>query len=286
MNIFEQLGYYLKFDFVKYALVVGILISLSCAILGVTLVLKRYAMIGDGLSHVAFGAMTIAMVLTIADMYLMLPVTILVAILLIRLTNKGKVKNDSAIAMLSVGALSFGYLIVNLFSTSSNISGDVCSTLFGSTSILTLSTLDVWLCVALTIVVLFYFVFFHNKIFAMTFDEDFSKATGTKVAVYNNIMAIITGIIIVLAMKLVGSLLISALIVFPALSAIRLFKSYKMVIIFASIISVVSSIFGILVSLLWGTPVGATIVIINIFNYFVCYLIEIITKNCKSGAKL
>lgn len=281
MNIWEELGYYLQFDFVKYAIVVGVLISLCCAILGVTLVLKRYAMIGDGLSHVAFGAMTIAMVLTIADMYLMLPITILVAIFLIRLTNKGKVKNDSAIAMLSVGALAIGYLIVNLFSTSANISGDVCSTLFGSTSILTLSTLDVWLCVGLTIVVLIYFIFFHNKIFAMTFDESFAKSTGVKTAVYNNIMAVIVGVIIVLAMKLVGSLLISALIVFPALSAIRLFKSYKMVIIFASIVSVINSILGILISMLWGTPVGATIVVINIFVYIICWLVEIIIRNAK-----
>lgn len=281
MNIFEELKYYLEFDFVKYALIVGILISLCCAILGVTLVLKRYAMIGDGLSHVAFGAMTIAMVLTIADMYLMLPITILVAILLIRLTNKGKVKNDSAIAMISVGALAFGYLIVNLFSTSANISGDVCSTLFGSTSILTLSTLDVWMCVALTIVVLFYFIFFHNKIFAITFDENFAKSTGVKTAVYNNIMAIIIGVVIVLAMKLVGSLLISALIVFPALSAIRLFKSYKMVIIFASFVSVVNSVLGILISMLWGTPVGATIVVFNIFVYFICWLVDIIIHNVK-----
>lgn len=281
MNIWEELGYYLQFDFVKYAIVVGVLISLCCAILGVTLVLKRYAMIGDGLSHVAFGAMTIAMVLTIADMYLMLPITILVAIFLIRLTNKGKVKNDSAIAMLSVGALAIGYLIVNLFSTSANISGDVCSTLFGSTSILTLSTLDVWLCVGLTIVVLIYFIFFHNKIFAMTFDESFAKSTGVKTAIYNNIMAVIVGVIIVLAMKLVGSLLISALIVFPALSAIRLFKSYKMVIIFASIVSVINSILGILISMLWGTPVGATIVVINIFVYIICWLVEIIMRNAK-----
>lgn len=281
MNIFEELKYYLEFDFVKYALIVGVLISLCCAILGVTLVLKRYAMIGDGLSHVAFGAMTIAMVLTIADMYLMLPITILVAILLVRLTNKGKVKNDSAIAMLSVGSLAFGYLIVNLFSTSANVSGDVCSTLFGSTSILTLSTLDVWTCVILTVVVLFYFIFFHNKIFSMTFDENFAKSTGVKTNIYNNVMAIIIGVVIVLAMKLVGSLLISALIVFPALSAIRLFKSYKMVIIFSSIISVVNSVLGILISMLWGTPIGATIVIFNIFVYFICWLIDIILHNVK-----
>ncbi len=283
MNIFEQLAYFFEYDFVIYALIVGVLISLCCAILGVTLVLKKYSMIGDGLSHVAFGSMTIAMVLTIADMYLMLPITILVAILLIRLTNKGKVKNDSAIAMLSVGALGFGYLIVSLFSTSSNISGDVCSTLFGSTSILTLSTLDVWTCLGLTIFVLAFFVLFHNKIFAVTFDENFAKSSGVKTAVYNNIIAIIIGVTIVLAMKLVGSLLISALIVFPAVSAIRLFKSYKWVIIFASIIGVVNSVIGILLSLLWGSPVGATIVVTSIVVYFICWLVEIILRETKRG---
>ncbi len=283
MNIFEQLAYFFEYDFVIYALIVGVLISLCCAILGVTLVLKKYSMIGDGLSHVAFGSMTIAMVLTIADMYLMLPITILVAILLIRLTNRGKVKNDSAIAMLSVGALGLGYLIVSLFSTSANISGDVCSTLFGSTSILTLSTLDVWTCLALTIFVLAFFVLFHNKIFAVTFDENFAKASGVKTAVYNNIIAIIIGVTIVLAMKLVGSLLISALIVFPAVSAIRLFKSYKWVIIFASIIGVVNSVIGILLSLLWGSPVGATIVVTSIVVYFICWLTEIILREAKRG---
>ena len=281
MNIFEEIGYYLKFDFVIYALIVGMLISLCCAILGVTLVLKRYAMIGDGLSHVAFGGLSIAVVLTIADMYLMLPITILVAILLIRLTNKGKVKNDSAIAMLSVGALAVGYLIIDIFSTSSNVTGDVCTTLFGSNSILSLSKLDLWLSIGLTIFVLCYFIFFHNKIFAITFDENFSKATGTKTGIYNDIMAVIVGIVIVLAMKLVGSLLISALIVFPALSAIRLFKSYKWVIIFASIISVINSLLGIVVSMLWDTPTGSTIVVINIVIYFVCLCVEVILKETR-----
>lgn len=279
MSIIE----YFQLDSGRYALVVGVLISLCCAILGVTLVLKRYSMIGDGLSHVAFGAMTIAMVLTIADMYLMLPLTILVAILLIRLTDKGKVKNDSAIAMLSVGALAFGYLLVNLFSTSTNISGDVCGTLFGLSSMLTLSNLDVWLCIGLTVFVLAFFIVFHNKIFAVTFDGDFTKASGVKTVVYNNIMAIIIGIVIVLAMKLVGSLLISALIVFPALSAIRLFKSYKMVIIFSSIIGVVNSVLGILIAVMWSTPVGATIVIVDIFVYVLCWLLDISIRNLRKS---
>ena len=191
MKLIEDLKYFLQFDFVKYALIVGGLISLCCAILGVTLVLKRYSMIGDGLSHVAFGAMTLAMVLTIVDMYVMLPVTILVAILLIRLTDKGKVKNDSAIAMLSVGALAVGYMIVSLFSSSANISGDVCSSLFGLTSILTLSNWEVWFCLGITVFLVIFFVIFHNKIFTVTFDENFSTATGVKSALYNNIIAII-----------------------------------------------------------------------------------------------
>lgn len=283
MNIFEQLAYFFNYDFVIFALIVGVLISLCCAILGVTLVLKKYSMIGDGLSHIAFGAMTLAMVLAIADVYLMLPITVIVAILLIRLTNSGKVKNDSAIAMLSVGALGIGYLIVSLFSSSANITGDICSTLFGSTSILTLSTLDVWTCVALTIFVLTFFILFHNRIFAVTFDENFAKATGVKTAVYNNIIAIIIGITIVLAMKLVGSLLISALIVFPAVSAIRLFKSYKLVIIFASIIAVINSVLGILLSMLWGSPVGATIVVIDVIVYFICWFVDIIKREAKRG---
>ena len=267
--------------YMKEPLLVGLLLSISASIVGVILVLKRYSMIGDGLSHVAFGATAIAMVLSIADMYLMLPITIIIAILLVRLTNKGKVKNDSAIAMLSVGSMALGYLLISLFSPSSNISTDVCSTLFGSTSILTLSMVDVWLCVALTIFVLLYFILFHHRIFAITFDENFAKATGSKTTMHNNILAVIVGIIIVLAMKLVGSLMISALIVFPALSAIRLFKSYKSVIIFASIISVVNSILGILISMLWDSPVGATIVAIDIVMYFACWIVELITKTAK-----
>ena len=281
MNIFEEIKYQLSFDTTIYAIIVGALISLCCAILGVTLVLKRYAMIGDGLSHVAFGGMSIAIILSVADMYLMLPITILVAILLIRLTNSGKVKNDSAIAMLSVGALAIGYLIIDIFSTSANVTGDVCTTLFGSNSILFLDKLDLWISIGLTIFVLGYFVLFHNKIFAITFDENFAKATGTRTKLYNDIMAIIVGIVVVLAMKLVGSLLISALIVFPALSAIRLFKSYKWVIIFASITSVINSLLGIFISMLWETPTGSTIVVINIVAYFVCWCLEVIFKETR-----
>jgi len=281
MNILEQIIYYLSFDFVKYAIIAGIFISLCCAILGVTLVLKRYSMIGDGLSHVAFGAMAVAMVLSVTDIYIMLPATIIVAVLLLQLNKNSKVKSDSAIAMISVSALAFGYFIINLFSGSANVAGDVCTTLFGSTSILTLSNLDVLLCFILSILVLCFFIYFHNKVFGVTFDESFSKATGTNTALFNTIISVIIGIVIVLAMKLVGTLLISALIVFPALSAIRIFKSYKMVVIFSCIISVICTIIGLLMAILFGTPVGATIVLVDLVAYFICWLIEFAFKGAK-----
>ena len=223
-----KLGMYLQYPFVRYALMVGVLIALCSSLLGVTLVLKRFSFIGDGLSHVAFGAMAIASVLNLTnEMLLVLPVTAISAILLLRSGQNAKIKGDAAIAMISVGTLAFGYLIMNIFSTSSNLSGDVCSTLFGSTSILTLTPREVWLCAVLSIMVVVLFVLFYNKIFAVTFDEDFSKAVGTKAESYNLLIAIIIAVIIVLAMNLVGSLLISALVIFPALSAMRLFRSFK-----------------------------------------------------------
>ena len=262
---------YLAFPAVRYALIVGVLISLCSSLLGVTLVLKRFSFIGDGLSHVAFGAMAIAAVVGLSnEMLIVLPITILSAILLLRTGQNAKIKGDAAIAMISVGALAIGYLLMNLFSTSSNISGDVCSTLFGSTSILTLTKTEVWLCVALSIIVVAAFLFFYHKIFAVTFDESFARATGTPTGTYNLIIAIIIAVIIVLAMNLVGSLLISALVIFPALSAMRLYKSFKAVTICSAILSVVCSLAGMLVSILGGTPVGSTIVAVDIVAFTVC----------------
>lgn len=218
-EIIDKLGMYLEFPFVQYALIAGILISLCSSLLGVTLVLKRFSFIGDGLSHVAFGALAIASVMKLTNnMLVVLPVTIICAVLLLRTGQNAKIKGDAAVAMISVGSLAIGYLFMNIFSTSSNLSGDVCSTLFGSTSILTLTEFEVWLCVALSIMVVLVFVFFYNKIFAVTFDENFAKAVGTKAGAYNLLIAVIIAVIIVLAMNLVGSLLISALVIFPALS--------------------------------------------------------------------
>ena len=265
---------YLQYPFVRYALIVGTLIALCSSLLGVTLVLKRLSFIGDGLSHVAFGGIAIASVLNLSDqMLLVLPVTVFSAILLLRGGRQRRIKGDAAIAMLSVGALAIGYLLMNLFSTSTNLSGDVCSTLFGSTSILTLTKTEVWLCVVLSVVVLAVFVLFYNKLFAVTFDESFAQATGLPTARYNLLIAVVIAVIIVLAMNLVGSLLISALVIFPALSAMRVFKSFRSVTICSGILSLVCALAGMLISILAGTPVGSTIVAADILAFAVFSLL-------------
>ena len=270
----QNLAMYFSFSFVRYAFIVGVLISLCSSLLGVTLVLKRFSFIGDGLSHVAFGGICIASVLNITNnMFLVLPITILSAVLLLRSGRNKKIQGDAAIAMISVGALAIGYLLMNLFSVSSNLSGDVCSTLFGSTSILTLTKAEVWLCTILSICVIIAFVLFYNKIFAVTFDEAFAQAVGTHASAYNLVIAIIIAIIIVLAMNLVGSLLISALVIFPALSAMRIFKSFKSVTICSAAISVFCSVSGLLISIIGGTPVGSTIVAVDIAAFLICSLI-------------
>lgn len=276
MELFNNLAFYFEYPFVRYALIVGVLISLCSSLLGVTLVLKRFSFIGDGLSHVAFGGIAIASVMDLSnDMLVVLPITVISAILLLRTGQNAKIKGDAAIAMISVGALAIGYLLMNIFSTSSNLSGDVCSTLFGSTSILTLTQTEVWLCIALSIIVVLAFVFFYNKIFCVTFDESFAKATGTKAGVYNLIIAIIIAVIIVLAMNLVGSLLISALVIFPALSAMRVFKSFKSVTICSAILSIIGSTLGIAISIIASTPVGSTIVAVDIVIFLAFYLFSI-----------
>ncbi len=271
--VFEKLGFYFSYPFVCYALIVGILIALCSSLIGVTLVLKRFSFIGDGLSHVAFGAMAIASVLNFnRDMLFILPVTIICAVLLLRTGQNTEIKGDAAIAMISVGALAIGYLLMNIFSTGSNLSGDVCSTLFGSTSILTLTKNEVQLCIVLSVLVVVLFLLFYNKIFAITFDETFAKAVGTKIDYYNLMIAIMIAVIIVLAMNLVGSLLISALVIFPALSAMRIFNSFLSVTICSATLSVCCALTGILVSILAGTPVGSTIVAVDICAFGFAYV--------------
>ncbi|MBQ2800496.1 MAG: metal ABC transporter permease [Lachnospiraceae bacterium] len=273
----DKLALYFEYPFVKYALLVGVLIALCSSLLGVTLVLKRFSFIGDGLSHVAFGAMAVAAVLNITNqMLIVLPITVVAAVLLLRGSQNAKIKGDASLAMISVGALAIGYLLLNVFSTSTNIAGDVCTTLFGSTSILTLNITDVWLCIGMSVVVLGMFTFFYHKIFAVTFDENFAKATGIKADRYNLMIAIITATVIVLAMKLVGSLLISALIIFPAISAMRVFKSFRLVMIASAVIAVVCALAGMLISILAATPVGATIVAVNIVVFAIFSVISAI----------
>ena len=264
----DKLIFYFQYPFVRYALIVGVLIALCSSLLGVTLVLKRFSFIGDGLSHVAFGAMAVASVLNFTNnMIFILPVTIICAVLLLRTGQNTRIKGDAAVAMISVGALAIGYLLMNLFATGPNLSGDVCSTLFGSTSILTLTKGQVVLCSVLSVIVVVVFIIFYQKIFCVTFDEAFAKATGMKTDFYNLLIAVITAVIIVLAMNLVGSLLISALVIFPALSAMRVYKTFFRVTLCSVVLSVICAVLGMLLSILAGTPVGSTIVATDIVAF-------------------
>ena len=279
MNLFETLAEYFSYQFVWFALIVGVLIALCSALFGVVLVLKRFSFIGDGLSHVAFGALAIATVMNLTNnMFIVLPITVLCAILLLKTGQNGKVKGDAAIAMLSAGALAIGYLIMSIFSSSGNVAGDVCSTLFGSFSIITLSAWEVGLCIVLSLIVITLFILFYNRIFTVTFDESFARASGIRASVYNLLIAVITAVIIVLAMNLVGSLLISALVIFPALSAMRIARTFKSVVVTSTVISVVCAILGILLAIIFSTPVGPTIVVCNILSFLTCFAIGKIMK--------
>ena len=291
-DLLDKLVMYFQYPFVQRAMIAGVLIALCSSLLGVPLVLKRFSFIGDGLSHVAFGALSLSAVLnqlmialsgTVIEgilavfvknqMLLVMPVTMLVAWLLLGATRRSKIMGDASLAMLSVGSLGLGYLLMNKFSTGGNVSSDVCSTLFGSTSILTLSDFDLWMCVVMSVVVIAVFVLFYNKIFAVTFDADFATATGTRAGAYNTLIALVTAAVIVLAMNLVGSLLISALVVFPALSAMRIFKSFRSVVTCAAVVSVLSSAVGIVGSILLSTPVGSTIVVVQLAAFIVFSII-------------
>ncbi len=279
MNLINMISEYFSYSFVCYAFIAGVLVALCSSLLGVTLVLKRYSFIGDGLSHVAFGAMAVATVLSVSNsLIVVLPVTIVSAVLLLSSGRRTKIKGDAALAMISVGSMAFGYLLLNIFSASANVSGDVCSTLFGSTSILTLTGTDVAICVAMSVIVILLFVLFYNRIFAVTFDESFAAATGVKASAYNFMIAVTTAVVIVLAMNLVGALLTSALIIFPALSAMRLFNSFRRVILCAAVYAVCSSALGILVSIFLSTPVGATIVVTELIIFGIFSLLNSLLK--------
>lgn len=254
---------FFSMPFVWRAVVAGVLISLCAAILGVTLVLRRMSFMGDGLSHVAFGAMAIAGALGLAgvQMAVALPVTAICAVVLLR--GGAKVQGDAALAMLSVGAMAAGYMMMNLYPASSNISGDVCSTLFGAVSILTLTNAETILCAALAIAVIVFHILTYNRNFDIAFDEDFARVSGTRTSLYNLASSVVTAIVIVVSMRLVGALLVSALIVFPAVSAMKVAKSFRAVTILAAIIAVLTALAGIFIAVVAGTPVGATIVVVD-----------------------
>ncbi len=259
---------YLSYPFVRNALVAGVLISLCAALLGVPLVLRRLSFIGDGLSHVAFGAMAVAGVLNFADtMALSLPVTIAAALVLMRSGRGAKTGGDAMLAMLSVGAMAAGYLVMNLKPSSSNVSGDVCTTLFGSVSILTLTTLDMWLSVGLSVAVCVLWLFSYHRVFDMTFDESYARASGANATLFNTFAAVVVAVVIVISMRLVGTLLVSSLLVVPAIAAMRVAKSFRAVCIVAAVFTVVCSLGGIMVAVVAGTPVGSTIVASDIVAF-------------------
>ena len=278
MTMIDSLQLYFQFGFVRYAVIVGILIAFCSSLLGVTLVLKRFSFIGQGLSNVAFGTVAIATALSLLNNFiLVMPVTIICAILLLRIGKNTKINGDAAIAMISVGSLAIGYLVFNLFPTA-NLAGDICVVMFGSTSILTLTSADLWMSVILSVFVIVAFLMFYHQIFSVTFDEDFATATGTKSKTYNLILAIIVAVIIVLAINLVGTLLISALVIFPALSAMRVFKTFRAVTVCSVIISVFCAAVGIIISILSGTPVGSTIVAVQIAAFVMFWLAGLIAR--------
>lgn len=272
--LLDKLTLAFSYPFVRYALIVGVLVALCASLFGVTLVLKRFSFIGDGLSHVAFGAMAVAGVLKLTNnLPLVLALTVAAAVLLLRTGQNTRLKGDAAIAMYSVGALALGYLLMSVSSGSANLAGDVCSTLFGSTSMLTLTRDEVLLCVVLSAVVLALFVLLYHRMFALVFDESFARATGAPTELYNLLIAVVVAVIIVLGMHLIGSLLISALILFPALSAMRVFRSFRAVTLCAALLAVSCALLGLLASILADTPVGASIVAVNILAFAVCCLV-------------
>ena len=276
--LFEALSY----PFVRYALVVGVLIALSAGLLGVPLVLRRYSFIGDGLSHVAFGAVAVATLLRVTSPFVVvLPVTVIAAVFLLLLGENTKLKGDSAIALISVSSLAGGYLLLHFSESGGNLSGDVCSSLFGSTSLLTLSRGDVFLSVGISVAVLAVFLIFYHKLFACTFDETFARAVGMRARLYRVLLAVLAAVVISTAMELVGSLLVSALIVFPALSAMRLFHTFRGVTVASAVIAVLGALVGLLVSILLGTPAGATVVVLDLAVYLIFTFFDLVRRRVR-----
>jgi len=260
----EMLSTMFSYHFMVRALVVGVLVSLCAALLGVSLVLKRYSMIGDGLSHVGFGSLAVATAMGLSPMLVTIPVVVAAAFLLLRLSSTGKLKGDAAIAMISTGALALGVIVLSL---SSGMTSDVNNYLFGS--VLAMSVSDVQLSVVLAVIVLVLFIVFYRPIFAVTFDETFARATGEHTEAYNMLLALLTAVTIVLGMRVMGAMLISSLVIFPALTAMRVCKSFRSVTICAACVSVLCFFIGLCVSYLLSTPAGASVVVVNILAFLV-----------------
>jgi zinc transport system permease protein len=278
MNVLAEM---LSYTFLVRALIVGLLVSLCAALLGVSLVLKRYSMIGDGLSHVGFGTLAIATALNVAPLAVSIPLVVLAAFLLLRLSENSAIKGDAAIALISTASLAIGVAVISL---TTGMNTDVCNYLFGS--ILAMSKSDVVLSIVLAIVVLLLFVVCYHKIFAVTFDENFAQATGTNTSFYNMLIAFLTAITIVLGMRMMGSLLISSLIIFPALSSMRICKAFKTVTICSALVSMVCFLVGITGSYLYATPTGASVVIVNIFVFLLFGAIQFSVSIRRKGADL
>lgn len=273
MNVLGMLGEYLGYSFVVNALIVGVLVALCSSLLGTTLVMKRLSYIGDGLSHAAFGAYAVASVAGLAsNMIVIAPFAVAAAVLLLRRGQGAKVKGDAAVAMMSVTALAIGYLIMNVFGTRSNVSGDVCTTLFGSTSILTLTSMDVAACIVMSLGIVGCFAILYNRMFAVTFDEPFARACGLPADRYNLAVAVMIALVIVVGMSLVGALLLSALVVFPALAAMRLCRTFRSVTLVSAGIGALCAIVGMLVSIAASTPVGCTIVALDALAFGLLFL--------------
>ena len=269
----EPLVEMFSYTFLVRAVIVGLLVSLCASLLGVSLVLKRYSMIGDGLSHVGFGALALATALNLAPLTVSIPIVVLAAFLLLRLSENSAIKGDAAIALISTASLALGVVVISM---TTGMNTDVCNYLFGS--ILAMSKTDVYLSITLSVVVLTLFILFYHKIFAVTFDETFAKATGTKTGMYNMLIALLTAITIVLGMRMMGALLISALIIFPALTSMRLCKRFMTVTISAAVISVICFFIGVVISYLYAIPTGASVVMVNIIAFCLFGLINIIKQ--------
>lgn len=273
MSIVKEM---MSYPFIVRALVGGVLVSLCASLLGVSLVLKRYSMIGDGLSHVSFGALSVALAIGWSPLKVSIPVVVLAAFFLLRITERGKIKSDAAIAMISASALAIGIIVTSM---TTGMTTDVSSYMFGS--ILAMSREDVQFAAVLSVVVLGLFLFCYNKIFAVTFDENFARATGVNVSLYNVLIAVLTAVTIVLGMRMMGAMLISSLIIFPSLTAMRIFKSFRGVMIVSGILSIICFCIGMVISYVYSTPAGASVVVVDLAAFMLFSLVQAVRQGFK-----